>query len=162
MQLESPWIFMVLWRGGEGGERGWRRKSRKRGVKGQVLKFSFCSGKNSRFFSGEIQSPYTSLSYGWIRLRQAPQPAPGHPRLGLKDYTLRVNAFKTQPSTLHISPPNLEINAFAPFEPTTWLSSNKLPFKVLVLDPFDIFVIIFQLHLHLSIDFHTQPHSKED
>lgn len=30
------------------------------------------------------------------------------PRQGLTDYTSRVNAYKTQPSALHISPPNLE------------------------------------------------------
>lgn len=45
------------------------------------------------------------------------------------DYSLRATVFKTQPSTLHIFPPNLETNAR--------LSLPKSPVKVLVLDPVD-------------------------
>lgn len=43
-----------------GGERSLMRKSRKRRVKGQILKFFFSSGENSRLSSGEIQSPLMS------------------------------------------------------------------------------------------------------
>lgn len=110
--------------------------------------------------------PSTSPSdhgFDGIRLLRLLRP----PRQGLTDYTLRVNAYKTQPSALHISPPNLERTP----EPELLrilhlgflcITPSKSLSRILILTLIYIFVIMVQLHMHLSPDFHTQPQSKKD
>lgn len=89
------------------------------------------------------------------------------PRRGLTDYTLRVNAHKTQPSALRISPPDLERTP----EPellrilrlgSLCITPSKSLSRILILTLIYVFVIMVQLHMHLSPDFHTQPQSKKD
>lgn len=118
-----------------GGRKGGRRKSRKRRVKGQVLKFwwkeqSLCRGNSVRL---KVALPILDLTSSDTPFC----PRPPTDRQGLTDYTLRVDAFRTQPSTLHISPLNLEIHALAPCDLTARLPLHKSPFKVLILDLVD-------------------------
>ena len=85
------------------GERAGREESR---VKFSSSPFLVVrpAGSQGKFSPLHVPSPY----HGFDLIRLLSRLQATH-RQALKDYTWRANAFKTQPSTLHISPPNLEI-----------------------------------------------------
>lgn len=114
-------------------KRGWRRKNRKGRVKGEVLKFSHSVLRIAGSLQGKF-SPSSHHGLDLIRLSSLPQTI--HQQ-GLMMVVWEWIHSRPNPSTLHISSPNLETNALAPYDPTTWLFLHKSPFKVLVLDLVD-------------------------
>ena len=116
-------------------EKGQEGKSQ--GSSSQVLLFY---GENSCLSAGEIQFAPKSVPLLIRDLASSNSPVCPRPptdRLGLLDYSLRVDEFRTQPSTLGISLRNLEMQALAPSDLTTRLPLHKSLFRVLNLDLID-------------------------